>query len=119
VDNVGKQLWVQTYGGIKNDWTADVVLMPDGGFAIAATTLSQGAGGSDFWLLRTDKDGKPKYDRTFGSTGADFGAALVLLDDSGLGLVGTLEVDGISTPWLMRSDPFGNADCGAEGATPN
>jgi hypothetical protein len=119
VDNVGKQLWVQTYGGIKNDWTADVVLMPDGGFAIAATTLSQGAGGSDFWLLRTDKEGKPEYDRTFGSTGADLGAALVILDDSGLGLVGTLEVDGISTPWLMRSDPFGNADCSAEGATQN
>ncbi|HIN85181.1 MAG TPA: hypothetical protein EYN06_01780 [Myxococcales bacterium] len=119
VDNVGKQLWKQTYGGTQDDWATDVILMPDGGFAIAATTHSQGAGESDSWLIRTDKDGKPKYNRSYGGTGSDLSASLLLLSDNGFAIAGTLTLQGLSVPWLMRTDPFGNPDCAARGSAQN
>jgi hypothetical protein len=61
-DALGNIQWNQTYGGTSSDWAYSLVATSDGGYAIAGWTASFGAGGRDFWLVKTDENGVvPEY----------------------------------------------------------
>jgi hypothetical protein len=49
--------WIQTYGGTSEERGFSVVETSDGGYALAGSTISFGAGGIDVYLVRTDSDG--------------------------------------------------------------
>jgi len=49
--------WSQTYGGSYDDYAYSVVQTSDGGYALAGYTDSSGAGGFDFYLVKTDLAG--------------------------------------------------------------
>ena len=49
--------WTKTYGGMSFDEARALVQTSDGGYALAGSTLSFGAGSSDFWLVKTDASG--------------------------------------------------------------
>jgi len=59
-------MWSHTYGGAENDYANSVVQTSDGGYAIAGSTQSFGAGNTDFWLVKTDGAGNMKWSRTYG-----------------------------------------------------
>jgi hypothetical protein len=44
--------WDKTYGGLDMDGASSLVQASDGGFAVACSTRSYGAGSSDFWLIK-------------------------------------------------------------------
>jgi hypothetical protein len=60
-DRYGNTIWYREYGGIGTDRFNSLVETSDGGFAIAGYTESFGAGGSDFWLIKTDAQGIPEF----------------------------------------------------------
>jgi hypothetical protein len=61
-DALGNMEWNRTYGGTMYDRALSLVATSDGGYAIAGYTLSFGAGGDDFWLVKTDENGVvPEY----------------------------------------------------------
>jgi len=62
-DSTGNQLWSKTYGGTGTDVAYSLIKTSDGGFALAGSTDSFGAGGTDFWLVKVDADGV-KQDNT-------------------------------------------------------
>ena len=70
-DANGDSLWMKTYGGSKSDGSWAVQQTPDGGYFIAASTESFGAGASDIWLLRTDANGDTLWTKTYGGKGND------------------------------------------------
>jgi len=53
-DSTGNAVWNQTYGGTDDDEAQSVVQTSDGGYALAGSTLSYGAGSSDFWLVKSE-----------------------------------------------------------------
>jgi len=59
-DSEGNLEWSQTYGGTGDDAASSVVQTGDGGYAIAADTTSFGAGGYDFWLIKTEGGDMPE-----------------------------------------------------------
>jgi len=71
MDANGDSLWMKTYGGTRSDGSWAVFQTADGGYFIAASTESYGAGASDIWLLRTDADGDTLWTKTYGGTGHD------------------------------------------------
>jgi len=53
-DSIGDTIWTGSYGGTGEDIGRAVCETNDGYFAVAGYTNSFGAGGTDFWLLKTE-----------------------------------------------------------------
>ena len=53
----GDMLWKQTYGGTGLQNAISMIQSSDGGYALAGFTTSSGAGGQDFYFVKTDASG--------------------------------------------------------------
>jgi len=109
-DKDGNKLWSKTFGGIDSDWGYSIQETTDGGFIITGNTFSYGAGSSDVWLIRTDKDGNKLWDRTFGGTDSDWGYSVQETKDGGFIITGGTNSysAGSCDVWLIRTDKDGN-----------
>jgi hypothetical protein len=56
-DANGNAQWNKTYGGTNSDLAHALVHTSDDGYALVGKTESFGAGGGDFWLVKTDENG--------------------------------------------------------------
>ncbi|PJA26943.1 MAG: hypothetical protein CO189_08780, partial [candidate division Zixibacteria bacterium CG_4_9_14_3_um_filter_46_8] len=70
-DGTGDTLWTRTYGGSNADVALSVRQTVDGGYIIAGYTESLGAGGKDFFLVKTDAVGDTLWTRTYGGSDWD------------------------------------------------
>ena len=99
-------VWSETYGGINDDRALSLVATSDGGYAIAGTTDSFGAGGYDFWLVKTDSSGNQLWSRTYGGAGNEEAHSLVQTGDGGYALVGSTG----ERIFLVKTDASGNME---------
>jgi len=76
-------VWTKTFGGALADVGNSVIQTNDGGFVVAATTSSFGAGGQDIWLIKTDENGDTLWTKTFGGIGDDITSNVVQTIDKG------------------------------------
>lgn len=83
IDADGNEYWLKTYGGSGEEilWTAEPY--PDGGFLLAGQTDSEGAGGLDFYLVRTDPEGLEIWSNTYGTPETDRAFGIGLSQDGG------------------------------------
>jgi hypothetical protein len=99
----------QTYGGIDIDLGWDVVPTDDGGFIIAAASVSYGPGFYDAWQIKTDSMGSVEWDKTFGGTEKDGARSIALTNDGGYMLGGY--ADSYGNPghdfWLLKTNSTG------------
>jgi len=100
----------ETYGGTGNDRGLSVVETSDGGFAIAGETYSYGAGGNDFWLVKTDANGNEQWNQTYGGTNMEIGLSVVETGDGGFAISGYTNSFGAGSydAWLVKTDSAGN-----------
>jgi hypothetical protein len=88
--------WDKAYGGTQYDDIEAIISTPDGGYLLGGSSKSDkggdksenSRGGTDYWILRIDGDGKKKWDKTFGGDKDDFLMALVATPDGGFLLGG-------------------------------
>ena len=90
-DAQGDTLWTHTYGGSYDDYAYDAEQTTDGGYVIAGYTASFGAGGCDFYVVKTNSDGDTLWTRTYGGTGNDLAYAIELTTDGGYVVAGGTE----------------------------
>jgi len=57
LDAKGNLQWTKTIGGPKDDWGLSLIQTSDGGYAIAGSTESFGAGGKDVYVIKLDRNG--------------------------------------------------------------
>ena len=109
-DIAGNHLWNQTYGGTNTDTGASMVQTADGGYTIAGSTNSFGAGSYDVWLVKTDAAGNHLWNQTYGGASSDGGYSVVQTADGGYAIVGyTLSFGAGSYDfWLVKTDAAGN-----------
>ncbi len=109
-DARGETLWTRTYGGAGNDYGHTVKQTRDGGYVVAGSTFSYGAGESDFYLFRTDARGDTVWTRTCGGAASDLGHAVDLAADGGFIVAGQTRSFGVGNydAWLVRTDSGGD-----------
>jgi hypothetical protein len=90
----GQTSWWRTYGGTNYDYGRSVQQTTDGGYIIAGTTFSFGAGQYDVYLIKTDAEGDTLWTRTYGGTGLDYGRSVQQTSDGGYIVAGDKESDG-------------------------
>jgi hypothetical protein len=102
--------WNMTYGGTGSDFANSMVQTVNGGYALAGWTNSFGAGWWDFWLVKTDANGKMLWNKTYGGTYDDDAYSVVQTGDGGYALAGwtwSFGAGGLDT-WLVKTDAGGN-----------
>jgi predicted secreted protein len=101
--------WSKTYGRTGEDEAYSLAQTGDGGYALAGTTDSFGAGDYDFWLVKTDASGNAQWNKTYGGIGYEWAYALVQTTDGGYALAGRTESSGPSSGdfWLVKADSNG------------
>jgi hypothetical protein len=106
----GDTLWTRTCGGTKNDEGYSVQQTADGGYIVAGTTRSFGAGGSDVYLIRTDASGDTLWTRTYGGTNDDQGNCVQPTSDGGYIVAGWTYSFGASghDVYLIKADADGD-----------
>src|SRR3989337_600327 len=66
----------------------------NGGYALAGSTNSTGAGKEDLWLVKTDSSGNVQFNRTYGGINSDIAYSLVQTSDGGYALAGYTDPNG-------------------------
>jgi hypothetical protein len=106
----GDTLWSHTYGGYETDAARSVVQTKDYGYAITGRTDSQGAGGSDIYLIKTDSSGRMQWSRTIGGSGNEWANVVRQTPDHGYILAGETDSNNGRSfnIYVVRTDSSGN-----------
>jgi hypothetical protein len=87
-DNFGYNLWGYTYGGSHSDIAYSVCKTTDEDYIVAGVTSSFGAGGRDFYLVKTNSQGDTLWTRTYGGSDDDEAYSVQQTADGGYILAG-------------------------------
>ncbi len=107
-DANGNRIWTKTYGGTNDDTAFSVQQTSDGGYIVAGTTHSFGAGYSDLFLIKTDANGNIIWAKTYGGTGSDRAYSVQQTSDGGYIVAGRTDSFGGGGVFLMKTDANGN-----------
>jgi hypothetical protein len=128
IDKNGTIEWDKTYGGDNVDRIASIIETTDGGYILGGTSQStasgdkteNGRGKSDFWIIKTDKNGNKLWDKTFGGDAYENLATIKQTDEGGYVFGGTTqsEISGDKTDsrrggddfWIVKTDRNGNKE---------
>jgi hypothetical protein len=110
VDSLGNFKWSYNYGGSGSEWGEAVSPLTEGGYAIAGYTNSFGAGGFDFYFVKTNEFGVPLLEKTYGGSDWDKAYDMVQLPDSGFVMVGETYSygNGNSDIYIVKIDQNGD-----------
>ncbi len=113
-DAAGNLLWNKTYGGTGDEGVYSIIQTNDNGYLLAGNTNSFGAGGYDFWLVKTDQNGEMVWNETFGGLNDDAAFSVIQTNDGGYALAGDTKSYGAGDWdfWLVKLSPV------AESAVP-
>ncbi len=113
--------WMRTFGGAGEDVGTSIQETSDGGYIITGSTTSHKANIAyswlikasrigEIWLIKTDSEGNPLWERTFGGLGKDIGFSVKQTEDDGYIVVGATKphMIGDYDIWLIKTDSKGN-----------
>ncbi|MCP4580006.1 MAG: T9SS type A sorting domain-containing protein [candidate division Zixibacteria bacterium] len=113
-DADGDTLWTRTYGGNFDDVALSVAATDDGCFIVAGWTKSFGAGGTDFYLVKTDPQGDTMWTRTYGSPFEDTAKCVQQTADGGYVICGTTDYNDYQHDdfdvYVIKTDAHGEID---------
>jgi len=109
LDSEGTIVWQKTYGGIEIDAAFSIQESSAGGYIVAGTTYSFGAGEDDAWILRLDSAGNVIWQKVYGGYSFEVANSIQQTTDGSYVFVGTgfsfSNTDGL---WVVKLDSLGN-----------
>jgi hypothetical protein len=110
-DSNGDTIWTKTYGNTDYDYGYSVIQNSDGGFTIAGRTNLPGLNNTDVYLIRTDQNGVPIWERTFGGWLSEEGRSVIQTLDNGFAIIGSTITfgNGGCDVYFIKTDEIGHA----------
>jgi len=106
LDHNGHVVWERTVGGGGGDDAFESIQPTgDGGYVVAGSTSSFGAGYDDAWVVRFDAADNIWWQKSYGAADQDSGKCILPTSDGGYVLVGTLGYWWDS--WFIKLDAAG------------
>jgi uncharacterized delta-60 repeat protein len=104
--------WARTYGGSDFDRAFFIQQTSDGGYVAAGYTASDGAGISDFWVLKVSLAGIIEWQYTYGGSGDDVAYAVQETSDEGYIIAGYTYSFGAgeSDCWILKLNSEGDIE---------
>ncbi|HWQ18368.1 MAG TPA: HEAT repeat domain-containing protein [Methanotrichaceae archaeon] len=104
-DSIGRELWNRTFGGPGQDEGFSVMLTQDGGYIVTGYATPIGSGQGDFWLIKTDSNGREMWNRTFGGSSSSEEVAFSAdrTKDGGYIIAGGKD----QNTWIIKTDSAG------------
>lgn len=113
--------WAASYGGNDIDTATSIYPTKDGGYIIAGTVLSFGAGEEDMWLLKLDSQGTVEWEKAIGGEKSDQARSVIQAIDGGFIVAGVTQSYGGKgdNGWVLKLDSEGKIEwqkvCSTEG----
>ncbi len=116
LNETGGVIWQKAYGGTQNEIFYDIQQIAGGGYIVAGSTESFGAGGGDAWLLKLDATGVVVWEKAYGGSGIEGAAAVDATADGGYvvaAYTNSFGAGGIDV-LLLKVDSDGTLGCGLD-----
>jgi len=108
LDQSGNVQWQKAYGGPDWDRAFSIQQTSDGGYIVAGETWSFGAGDSDFWVLKLDRNGDVQWQKAYGGPSEEHVSSIQQTADGGYIVAGTTKSFFFSGTWVLKLDRNGN-----------
>jgi hypothetical protein len=110
LDASGNLQWTKTIGGPASEEGNSLIQTSDGGYAIAGSTKSFGAGGKDVYVVKLDANGNLQWTKTIGGPKGDEGYSLIQTSDGGYAITGESSSFGAGEAdlYVIKLDANGN-----------
>ncbi len=107
--SAGVSSWQQTFGGAGNESAYSVQQTADGGYIVAGASDVGGAGGKDFYLVKTDASGAQTWAKTFGGASDETAYSVQQTADTGYIMTGDTASsgNGATSLYLVKTDNGG------------
>jgi len=104
--------WAKTYGGGGSDAAHSIQQTSDGGYIVAGSTSSFGAGKSDFWVLKLNLAGNIEWQQSYGGSEEDVAYSIQETSDKGYIVAGSTNSfgAGMSDFWVLKLSQDGNIE---------
>jgi len=110
LDAKGNLQWTKTIGGPGYEIGFSLIQTADGGYAIAGSTQSFGAGQLDVYAVKLDANGNLQWTKTIGGPGIEEGYSLIQTADGGYAIAGETYSFGAGEKdvYVVKLDANGN-----------
>jgi len=88
LNSSGTLQWSNAIGGTNDDIAFSIIQTTDGGYAVAGSTNSFGAGGKDIYILKLNDSGMLLWSKTIGGINDDEAYSIVQTVDGGYAVAG-------------------------------
>lgn len=109
VGPTGVVLAAGSIGGQGDDFLYRIAPSSDGGYFLAGTTESYGAGGIDVWIIKLDSEGELLWQKAYGQAGDQELEAMAATSDGGAVIAADVYLPGQREDfWVFKVDGSGN-----------
>ena len=109
MDQNGKKIWSQTYGGDQSDRLNGVTATADGGIVATGSTRSYNSENTDMSVMKLNANGKMLWHKIYGFKYYEYGNALATTADGGIMIAGGTSTLGMGdhSAYLIALDVSG------------
>jgi hypothetical protein len=120
LDSLGNHQWAKHYGGSEINEGKRVFPIENYGYYIGGNTNSNSNADHNFYLVKTDENGDPLFEKQIGTPAWDFVHDGILLADSSILLTGETynTNDGQEDRYTIRFDKYGDTIWTSQSHTP-
>jgi len=110
LDANGNLQWTKTIGGPETEEGRSLIQTSDGGYVIAGSTKSFGAGEADVYVVKLDANGNLQWTKTIGGPSDEEGNSIIQTSDGGYAITGytTSFGAGKGDVYVVKLDANGN-----------